>query len=55
MTRLSESAVTEVRGWLLGSAPQHKSISEGYSPEVERRLLESVRWYENGYRLFEIS
>jgi len=55
MTRLSASAVTEVRGWHLGPKNQKKSIEEGYNAEVERQLLESVRWQENGYRLFEVS
>jgi glycosyltransferase involved in cell wall biosynthesis len=55
MTRLAESAVTEVRSWHLGPKRQKHSIEEGYTPEVERQLLESVRWYDDGYRLFEIS
>lgn len=55
MTRLSASAITEVRGWHLGPKLQPDSIQEGYDHEVERRLLEDVRWWENGYRLFEIS
>ena len=55
MTQLAESAVTEVRSWHLGPNRQKFSIEEGYTPEIERQLLESVRWYDNGYRLFEIS
>jgi hypothetical protein len=31
------------------------SVQEGYNHEVETRLLKSIRWPENGYRLFEIS
>lgn len=55
MTRLSASAVTEVRGWHLGPKIQPESIQDGYNHEEERRLLASTRWQENGYRLFEIS
>ncbi len=55
MTRLAESAVTEVRSWHLGPDRQKFSIEEGYTSEVERQLLESVRWYDDGYRLFEIA
>lgn len=55
MTRLAESAVTEVRSWHLGPNRQKFSIEEGYTPELERQLLESVRWYDDGYRLFEIA
>jgi hypothetical protein len=53
--RLAPGVVVEVRGWHLGPKVQMESIKEGYSHEVERQLLEDVRWYENGYRLFEIS
>jgi len=55
MTRLSASAVTEVRGWHLGLKIQPDSIQDGYDHEEERRLLKRVRWQENGYRLFEVS
>jgi glycosyltransferase involved in cell wall biosynthesis len=55
LTRLAESAVTEVRSWHLGPNRQKFSIDEGYTPELEQQLLESVRWYDDGYRLFEIA
>lgn len=55
LTRLSASAVTEVRGWHLGPKIQSESIQEGYDREEERRLLDGVRWFENGYRLFDVS
>lgn len=55
MTRLSTSVVTEVRGWHLGPKFQPESIQDGYDHEVERQMLERVRWHENGYRLFDVS
>jgi hypothetical protein len=48
-------AMVEVRGWHLGPKLQPESVMEGYGPEQERKLLESVRWLENGYRLWEVS
>jgi Glycosyltransferase like family 2 len=48
-------AMVEVRGWHLGPKLQPESVMEGYGPEQERKLLESVRWLENGYRLWEVA
>ncbi|MBN2578642.1 MAG: glycosyltransferase [Pirellulales bacterium] len=53
--RLCPRGIVEVRGWHLGPKVQMESAKEGYNHEVERRLLEEIQWYENGYRLFEIS
>ena len=41
--------------WHLG--PEHQTISQqkGYSATEEDRLLESIGWPEDGYRLFEIA
>lgn len=55
ITRFSPSTIAEVRGWHLGPKNQVDSIREGYTHEVERELLKSVGWWENGYRLFDIS
>jgi Glycosyl transferase family 2 len=52
---LAPRAMVEVRGWHLGPKIQPESVMEGYGPEQERKLLESVRWLENGYRLWEIA
>jgi Glycosyl transferase family 2 len=48
-------AMVEVRGWHLGPKFQPESVMEGYGPEQERKLLENIRWLENGYRLWEIA
>jgi glycosyltransferase involved in cell wall biosynthesis len=43
-------------GWLLGHGPQGPALSEGrYSLEEEDRLLQSINWPEDGYRLFDVS
>ena len=52
---LAPRAMVEVRGWHLGPKWQPESVMEGYDSEQERKLLESVRWLENGYRLWEIA
>jgi glycosyltransferase involved in cell wall biosynthesis len=39
----------------LGHQVQNESIVTGYNRHVEDRLLESVAWTENGYRLYEIA
>jgi glycosyltransferase involved in cell wall biosynthesis len=55
LLELSPRAMVEVRGWHLGPKWQPESVMEGYDSEQERKLLESVRWLENGYRLWEIA
>ena len=52
---LAPGAIVEVRGWHLGPKWQPESITEGYDHETETELLEEVRWWENGYRLWEIA
>ncbi len=55
LARTAPRAAVDVRGWHLGFQRQNDSIRDGYGPEAERRLLASVRWPENGYRLFQIA
>jgi hypothetical protein len=55
MARVCDHGIVEVRGWHLGPKIQVESIKEGYNHEVERRMLEQLRWLENGYRLFEVA
>jgi hypothetical protein len=55
LIELAPRAMVEVRGWHLGPKWQPESVMEGYDHEEERKLLESVRWPENGYRLWEIA
>jgi hypothetical protein len=53
--RISNRAVVATLGWHLGKKQQSKSVRWGYNQEVEDKLLESIRWPEDGYRLFDIS
>jgi hypothetical protein len=41
--------------WHLGPDVQNVTIGEGYDSSEEDKLLESIEWRANGYRLFEIS
>ena len=41
--------------WHLGPDVQNLSIAKGYNQLEEDKLLESIKWRHNGYRLFEIS
>lgn len=45
--------VTALR-FFLGPESQVESVPKGYSEEDEDRLLQEIRWPENGYRLYEI-
>ena len=53
-TRLHENAVVCVPGYHLGSELQQLAAAKGYDESAESRLLESINWPEDGYRLFEI-
>lgn len=41
--------------WHLGPDVQNITIADGYDQAVEDRLLDSIDWRNDGYRLFEIS
>lgn len=53
--RLDPDALVGSYGFHLGPDVQMKSVFEGYDQAAEDRLLDSVDWRANGYRLFEIS
>ena len=55
LLKLAPGAIVEVRGWHLGPKWQPESVAEGYNHDIESHLLDQVRWWENGYRLFDIS
>jgi glycosyltransferase involved in cell wall biosynthesis len=54
-TRLSPRAAVGTVAFHLGPAVQMESILNGYGPKAEDKLLASVEWERNGYRLFDIS
>ena len=41
--------------WHLGPKVQHESMLEGYDQEAEDRLLDTIDWRQDGYKLFTIS
>jgi hypothetical protein len=51
--RITDGAVVIVPGYHLGQIQHHTDAH--YDEEIERRLLGTVPWRENGYRLFEIA
>ena len=52
---LADTPLISVLGLHLGPGHQRLTAEEGYSRSVEDRLLDSIDWPNNGYRLFEIS
>lgn len=42
-------------GWHLGPELQQKSVLKGYDQATEDRLLDSIGWPQDGYRLYEIA
>ena len=53
--RITERAVVVIPGYHLGPDLQKKTVRIGYDEETEARLLEQIRWPEDGYRLFEVA
>jgi hypothetical protein len=53
--RLSDKSVVSISGYHLGDKLQQEAVDSGYGYETERELLASIRWPEDGYRLFEVS
>lgn len=54
-TRLHHRVVTAVPGFHIGNKLQQRAVLEGYCEEEEARLLASIDWPSDGYRLFDIS
>ncbi|MHC4652250.1 MAG: glycosyltransferase family A protein [Planctomycetota bacterium] len=53
--KMHEQPTVAALGWHLGPELQPRSISDGYTREVEDRLLSKIGWPSDGYRLFEIA
>lgn len=53
--RLHHRPVIGTIGLHLGPDAQQRSIRSGYDRDHEDRLLDEVRWWEDGYRLFRIA
>jgi hypothetical protein len=54
-TRLQARTVIAIPGYHLGHQLQQRAVLEGYCEEEEAKLLASIEWPSDGYRLFEIS
>lgn len=52
---LYRRAVVTCPSWHLGPKQQQLSVTEGYDKDEEDRLLDSIGWPGEGYRLFEIA
>jgi len=50
-----ETPMVALRYFFLGPGEQNDTIQSGYDQAEEDRLLEQIRWPDDGYRLFEIS
>ncbi|MGJ4925557.1 TylF/MycF/NovP-related O-methyltransferase [Bradyrhizobium sp. HKCCYLS2038] len=53
--RTDADAVVTTLSFQLGPGPQWVTIQQGYDAVWEDRLLDTIDWRSNGYRLFEIS
>jgi cephalosporin hydroxylase/GT2 family glycosyltransferase len=53
--RIYEPAVVATQQWYVGPGQQGDAQQAGYDQRVEDRLLASIDWPADGYRLFEIS
>jgi len=53
--RLYQRAIVTPLGWYLGYDYQRWSMLAGYDKAQEDALLESIKWPQDGYRLFEIA
>ncbi len=53
--RLCERSVVTVPGYHLGYEVQQEAVNSGYGVEEERRLLKSIDWPSDGYRLFDVA
>ena len=53
--RMDDNAVVAIPGYHLGEQLQQEALLRGYDQRAESRLLESIGWPQDGYRLFEIA
>lgn len=52
--KIFPNPIIATRYWFLGPGQQWHTVQNGYSKDEEDKLLLSIDWPENGYRLFEI-
>jgi hypothetical protein len=53
--RLHPRSIVSTVGFHFGHELQYLAVGKGYTQQVEDRLLDSIGWPKDGYRLFEIA
>lgn len=53
--KISPHAAVSAPGYHIGHKLQQVAVNEGYDEQTEARLLETIAWPEDGYRLFDIA
>ncbi|MEP2829416.1 glycosyltransferase family A protein [Parvibaculum sp.] len=53
--RMCPEGIVSTPGYHIGRKLQQVAVNEGYDEREEAKMLKSIRWPENGYRLFEIA
>jgi len=54
-TKIFENPFIYTLGMHIGAKPQNYLVEENYTQKDEDKLLESIDWKQDGYRLFDIS
>ena len=54
-TQIAPEPVVCSIGFHIGDQVQQRAVAEGYDQEVEDKLLQSIDWPQDGYKLFDIS
>jgi len=53
--RMAANAAVSSPGYHIGHKLQQVAVNEGYNEEAEAKLLQSIQWPQDGYRLFDIA
>jgi hypothetical protein len=53
--RMAPKAAVSALGYHIGNKLQQVAVNEGYDEAEEAKLLQKIRWPEDGYRLFNIA
>ncbi len=53
--QIAQQSVVSIPGYHLGEKLQQESVSGGYGLNSERKLMASIAWPQDGYRLFDIA
>lgn len=53
--RMAPNAAVSAPGYHIGHKLQQVAVNEGYDEKAEAKLLESIEWPKDGYRLYDIA